>query len=439
MKIFPLSTAQIQIPKGRQRKEFKPEEIVSLASSIESARLIHPITVRWSEEDKSYYLVAGERRLKAIEWLWALGQKLVFAQETFEEGFVPCVDQGTLTPLEAYEMELAENIERVDLNWQDKAQATSQFLELKRLQAEKAGAPEPTHLDIAVELRPEITRPVALDTARKEVILSKLLQDKDISSAPSLDAAFKIAKRKEELRRSAQLGESVGKTFAAVDHQLINGDCLNYLRECNDGKFDVILSDPIYGMGADGFGDSGGKANGEHFYSDSYENWLELMLEICPHLARVTKPAAHCYLFCDFDRFHQLKGMMTGAGWDVFRTPIIWINPTSNRAPWPEQGPMRKWQMILYAVKGKKLCNSLAPDFLVFPSDPNLNHQAQKPVSLFKQLLARSCKPGDKVLDFMCGTGPIFPAAHELKVYATGLEIDPAAYGIAVKRLGELK
>lgn len=81
----------------------------------------------------------------------------------------------------------------------------------------------------------------------------------------------------------------------------------------------------------------------------------------------------------------------------------------------------------------------LAPDVVTYASDENLGWAAQKPVGLFADFLARSCRAGDSVLDPFCGSGTVFPAAHGMKVKATGIEMDPTAYGIAVKRLGELK
>jgi DNA modification methylase len=58
---------------------------------------------------------------------------------------------------------------------------------------------------------------------------------------------------------------------------------------------------------------------------------------------------------------------------------------------------------------------------------------------LYYDLLRRSVSPGDRVLDPFAGSGPILPAAQELKCRATALEIDPAAFGIGVKRLEKLK
>ena len=64
--------------------------------------------------------------------------------------------------------------------------------------------------------------------------------------------------------------------------------------------------------------------------------------------------------------------------------------------------------------------------------------QAQKPIALYQDLLSRSYRPGDKVLDPFCGSGPIFPAAHSLKCEATGIEIEPGNYGISVSRIQAL-
>jgi len=81
----------------------------------------------------------------------------------------------------------------------------------------------------------------------------------------------------------------------------------------------------------------------------------------------------------------------------------------------------------------------MAPDLFAYPPDKNLGHAAQKPVALYEDLLRRSCRPGDSVLDPFMGSGPIFAAAHPLKISATGIEMDTASFGIAVKRIEQLK
>jgi site-specific DNA-methyltransferase (adenine-specific) len=224
------------------------------------------------------------------------------------------------------------------------------------------------------------------------------------------------------------------------DHTLLQGNCLSLLAGLEEGKFDCILSDPPYGIDAQNFNDSGGKADAAgHTYDDSYENWLSLMSAFLPLSLRATKIQAHLYLFCDVDNFTILRQLAKESGWKPFRTPLIWHNPSSQRAPWPQHGPHRKYQMCLYATKGDRPVLRLAPDLVEYRSDDNLGWAAQKPVALYTDFLSRTCRAGDSVCDPFAGSGTIFPAAHGLKVRATGIELDSAAYGIAVQRLERLE
>jgi DNA modification methylase len=209
-------------------------------------------------------------------------------------------------------------------------------------------------------------------------------------------------------------------------------------------------------MGADTFGDAGGIMSGiEHHYDDSYDSWKKLMFGYydspfadpedkwqpgwCELSYLVAKPQAHAYVFCDIDRFHELKAGMEAAGWYVFRTPMINVKSNSGRVPLPDQGPRRQYEILLYAIKGKKPVTHIYPDVITSVADENLSHGAQKPVSLYENLLQRSVRPGDSVLDSFAGSGTIFPACHTLHCYATGLEAAPEYYGMALKRLQSVK
>lgn len=427
---------EIIISPNRQRIERRPEHIVDLANSIAKNKLLHPPVVR--TDKGQLVLVAGECRMQAIDYLWNMGEILRCGEMNFQEGFIPVLYMGEMDPIDAYEAELEENIRRMDLDWKDRAAATANLFELRSLQAKKKGELPPTVAMLSEEIRGS-SEGSHQEATRRELIVSRHLTDPDVVKAKSVDEGFKILKRKEELKRSAELGEQIGKTFSSADHTLLKGDCLVEMLNLSDSSFDVILTDPPYGIDAQEFSDSGGKTPGAHFYDDSEDTWRAFINVLSINIFRLAKPQAHAYIFCDIDRFHELKLSMVSAGWKVFRTPFIWHNPTAMRAPWPEQGPQRKWQSILYAVKGDKPVTRLHSDVITFPSDENLNHHAQKPVALYLDLLKRSVRPGDYVFDPFCGTGPIFPSAHELKCRATGIELDPSAYGIAAKRLGDLK
>jgi len=445
VKIHSIAAVDIVVEPNRQRKVFDETAIIDLAGSITQLGLIHPIVVRQFEDQ--IILVAGERRLKALDYIWNFGDKVSCGEFEFPEGQVPCLFLGEIDPIDAFEIELEENIRRENISWQDKAQATARLLELRNAQA-KANEEGPfDHIDLAREISgvPDTTPSSAIapltEALREDLILARSLGDSDVAKASSKSEALKVVKRKEEARRNVELSRTVGAVFNSSLHTLLRGDCLSLMQGLSDQTFDVILSDPPYGIDAQEFNNSDGLAPGpgSHFYDDSYSNWSNLMHGFAVQADRLTKPQAHLYLFCDIDRFHELKGIFSEQGWTAFRTPLIWFNPGGMRAPWPDQGPQRKYQVILYAVKGKRPVTQLRGDVLAYPNDPNQGHPAQKPVALLTDLLRRSVRPGDTVLDPFAGSGSIFVAAHSLKVKATGIELDEAAAGIAARRLGELK
>lgn len=427
-----LQFKDILVSDNRQRKDFDQEKLMDLAISIEKNGLFHPIVVRQNDAGQ-ILLVAGERRMKAIELIWALGRSFKYNNIGVAEGLVPINWLGELDPIDAYEAELEENIRRIDLTWQEKAAATTQLYELRRLQAEKRNEPPPGIEELSAETSGNY------EDTRARIMVAKHLDDPEVAKAKSLTEGLKILKRKEELKRSAELAKEIGPRFHSGLHKLIKGDCIDILSQIPDNTYDVILTDPPYGMNAQDFNDSGGKAAGAHFYDDSFDSWTKLIVKLAPALWRVAKPQAHAYVFCDIENFRMLKEFFTAEKWRVFRTPIIWFNPQGMRAPWPEHGPQRKYQTCLYAIKGNRPTLKLAGDVIQCGTDENLNHQAQKPMALYRELLSRSVRPGDTVIDPFCGTGTIFPVAHELKCIASGIELDEAAFGIAAKRLEGLK
>ena len=431
-----LPISQLTIPPGRQRREFPPSALAELMQSISVNGLMHPVVIR--RIDGQATLVAGERRLTAMKQLWLIGEGVRCGGETFPPEVIPTIDFGELDPLAAFEMELDENIRRENLTWQERAKAESQLLELRKLQAEKAGTQTPTHLDIALETRGTKEGGTG-EAVRQNIILSKHLDDPDIAKAKTANEAFKTLKRKEDASRRVELARAIGSSISNDLHTVYLGNCLSLFKPLPENHFDVILTDPPYGIDAQDFGDSGGKATGgSHFYDDSYINWKNLMLGFAKESIRVTKEQAHLYCFCDIDNFVELREIFRDVGWRVFRTPLIFVNPQANRLPWIEQGPQRKWQMCLFAVRGERKVIKISGDVLTYPNDTNLGHQAQKPIALYQDLLARSVNPGDHVLDPFAGSGPIIPAAHALKCRATAVEQDEAAYGIILERVAKL-
>lgn len=434
MKIHSIAASSILIPKNRQRKDIKAEHTMELASSIARLGLIHPVVIR-RDPDDNFVLVAGECRTKAMDYIWNMfDSKVKCAGFEFDAGQVPCIFVGDLDPVDAMDMELEENIRRLDLTWQERAEATQKLMAVREAQALRDGKPVPTHVDIAEEVAGKESALSPASAIRKQLIVARHMDRPEVAKAKTLDEAFKYLKRDEAAQKNAALAASVGASLTALSHDLRQGECMEVMADLPDSTFDVICTDPPYGIDADSFGDSGGMAPQGHYYDDSWTNWHKLMQAVAPEFFRLCKPTAHLYLFCDIDNFVTAKNIFMQANWRVFRTPLIWVNPLAIRAPWPQHGPQRKYQVCLYAVKGDRNVLHLKPDVLTYPGDDNLGWAAQKPVALYRDLLQRSTGAGGVVLDPFGGSGPIIPAAHELACRATYIERDPVAFGIAVKR-----
>lgn len=70
-------------------------------------------------------------------------------------------------------------------------------------------------------------------------------------------------------------------------------------------------------------------------------------------------------------------------------------------------------------------------------ADPFRIHPTQKPVALYKWLLNKYAKEGDKILDTHLGSGSIAIACHDLGFDLTACELDTDYYNAAMKRLTE--
>jgi hypothetical protein len=303
-----IQISQIIIPPNRQRKEFDPTALMELSNGIASSGLMHAPVLRESPE--GFVLVAGERRLRAIENLTMLGDTFKFNNIIVESGFVPYVTLGQLTQLEAQEAELEENALREDLTWQDRSVAISSLHSLRSAQAQAAGRIH-TVADTAVEVRGS-SAGFNGAVIRKDIIIAQHMNNPEVAKAKTADEAFKILQRQETQQKNLQLAVTVGKTFSADLHKIYNENCLSWLSNAEPNQFDVILTDPPYGMGADTFGDGGAGrlANNIHQYKDDYESWVALMQEWCPLAFRVAKEKAHAYVFCDIANFPVLTNLM---------------------------------------------------------------------------------------------------------------------------------
>lgn len=412
----------IKIP-PRQRKELKEADIASLSSSISEIGLLHAIILRQVED--GFELVAGERRLGAIR---RLESPYRYNDSEVSPGFIPFTSVDTLSAPERFQVELEENLRRVDLTWQEKAKAIAELHKMRSAEAEARGDTQlisDTGAELASLRGEDASAKAGANDVSRSLLVAQHLSNPKVAAAPSLKKAANIISQEFEAIIRRDLNEVSGQVSR---HIAIHGSCLELLPSLPSSHFNCIITDPPYGMGADSFGDVGP----QHHYADDRDTAMRIAQCILSEGFRLTLPQAHLYMFCDIDQFSALREYADFAGWTPFRTPIIWHKSGGmGHDPWPNRGFRRSYETILYCDKGSKAYHEFSKDVIEVPGISSPIHPAAKPAELYARLMARSCMPGDIVLDPCCGTGPIFDAANRLNVTAVGIELDESYFNIA--------
>lgn len=390
----------------RIRKQVDEKKIEELAQSIKAYGLLHPITVVETEEGKE--LIAGFRRLSAIKLLRDQGvESYQFSQTEISTSSIPTVMDVDEGEIRKKEVELEENLRRINLTWQEEAQAITQLHELRKEQN-----PKHTLKDTAEEISElrNIPKAQTAATVSKAVAVSKFLDDPDVKRSPSLYSAYRKVVKKAKREIEAAL---LKKTKSDDAFQFFEKDFNEVEFE---GDFDCIIADPPYGIDAGKFA----RASLAHQYDDKDIEVAKQVIDLaCKYLAR----RGVLFLFCDIEYFIDLREYASSKGLGVRRVPLIWYHPhVGHDSSGRGSGFRRNSELILCAWKEYPLFKGVVDDVFTVSHVTQRQHPAQKPVKLYKVLLDTCCSPGARVLDPCCGSGTIFKAARALGMQAVGCE-----------------
>ena len=407
-----LDPFSIIVREGMDRYRKDMGELKDLAESIRSKGQIHPITLTNSNE-----LVAGGRRLAACMMLGIQ---------------IACVHRDELTDFQLRELEFEENLQRKNFS---PAEEVTAIADLHRLKQQIYGTPTSGReggwtLEDTAKLmgksKGSVIDAIALADAIKVV--------PELSGAKDKSAIRKQVKNmKEVLKRveaTTAYNTAVEAGSGAMDFNLRHVDGLLDMRTIADASIDLLLTDPPYGI--DVFEQI--SATHLHHYDDSVDKALAFYKELAHESFRFTKPSSHAYIFCSIDHFNTIKAIFEAVGWDVSIKPIIWIKRASGQNNWPTRYPSHCYELILYARRvDSTLVKQGYPDWI--QCDPIIDstrvHQAQKPITLLRELISRSVLPMSTLYDPCAGSGSSLLAGLEENLLVSGSEIDQAAYAAA--------
>lgn len=431
MKILPIEKVQLG---KRQRTSIESGPLTELKDSILGRGLLHPPVV--AQQGDGYFLVAGERRFRAIQQIQKEGRTFLCHNTPIGVGQIPVTLFGeTLTEADRFEAELDENIRRVDIPWQDRAKALAHLHSLRQTQN-----PTQSLSDTASEVASATG--ASSDNLRRKiheaVEITKHLSNPKIAQARNATEAYALIVKSEEEKINAALSRKVASISPQKsDLELHNADLLTFLPTLPAAFVDLILADPPYGISA-GSGGFRSRTIHHHNYEDTVETARALALCILTEGFRVAKPRANLLLFTDIKHWEYLQTASSSMGWVPFRRPIIWQKSDSEGlAPWGGSGPRITTEFIFFATKGSRGMHASPTDvFRVNRVDKKeRTHAAEKPVDLLRKLIECTTLPGDFVLDPCCGSGSTLVACRAVRRRGMGIEKDPDYFQTAQANL----
>ena len=213
-----------------------------------------------------------------------------------------------------------------------------------------------------------------------------------------------------------------------AEQKIIQGDCLEVMWGFPDKSFDLVLTDPPYGM------DYQSSRRTEKYAKIDNDISLEWLRPFLQEAFRVLKDNTHIYLFCNDYAISDFRKELEAVGFTPKRT-LVWVK--NNHTSGDLEGDYgNKTEFILYAQKGRRELNGKREtNVLMFDREPTAYHPTQKPVDLNAFLMRKSTEENQTILDPFMGSGTTLVAAKLLNRNATGIEISPEYCKIAEDRL----
>ncbi len=227
---------------------------------------------------------------------------------------------------------------------------------------------------------------------------------------------------------------------------IVNADCIQYLKEIPDGSVDFILTDPPYNLNQYSTGNM--KFDWRSDINNDLAEWDKDFApqNIKDDFLRVLKPTGNIFAFCSYNMIGKWHTIFD----PIFDTFQFFVWHKTNPVPkFRKAGFLNSCELIVCMWnkghtwnfgKQNEMHNFFDAPICMGPErlkDPK--HPTQKPIRLLKHLIKIASNEGDVVLDPFMGVGSTGVAALEMNRKFIGIEIDKAYFEAAQRRLEYIK
>jgi DNA modification methylase len=211
---------------------------------------------------------------------------------------------------------------------------------------------------------------------------------------------------------------------------IILGDSLSVLPTFEKKSFDLLLSDPPYGMDF-----KSGWSDKDKIANDKIVDTINLFENVLKESVQLLKDDAHFYLFGSIDYMVEIKPIIEK--YLNLKNILIWDRRVIGMGDLRTYGKSYDVIYFGYNKVWKDLNGTRDRDLLSFNRvDPAKNiHPTEKPVDLLEYLVKKSTKEQDKVLEPFAGGGSTLIACKNVNRLCTGIEIEEKYVELIKSRL----
>jgi DNA modification methylase len=278
-----------------------------------------------------------------------------------------------------------------------------------------------------IETRQELAKVanVSHDTiAKVKVIEAKANEDvkaKLSTGEVSINQAYQEIRKEEKKAKF----EEAKKSFEAeikpvnVEQIIVHADSREFLASYSGPKFDLLLSDPPYGMDF-----KSGWSDKDKIANDKIEDTVQLFESVLAESVKHLKEDAHFYLFGSIDYVGELRPIIEK--YLTLKNILIWDRKVIGMGDLKTYG--KSFDVVYFGVnkKWRDLNGTRERDLLSFyRCEPSkMVHPTEKPIDLLEYLIKKSTSEGDLILEPFAGGGSTLVAAKNTNRKCTGIEIE---------------
>lgn len=271
--------------------------------------------------------------------------------------------------------------------------------------------------------------------ARFDVVVKKApeeVKEKLRSGEISINQAYTDIKKQEKKEEFEKKKTDFEKPIEVINTRqiIIKGDSIQVLPTLQDKSFDLLLTDPPYGMDfKSGWNDKNKIKN------DKINDTIKLLDEVLSNCVPLLKDDAHFYLFGNIEYISDVRPIIEK--YLNLKNVLIWDRAIIGMGDLKSYG--KSYDVIYFGYNKvfKELNGTRDRDVLKFNRvDPSKNiHPTEKPIDLLEYLIKKSSKENENILEPFAGGGSTLLACKKTNRLCTGIEIEQNYYDLIKSRI----